>query len=68
MYKQAVAIINEDIIKKDEILSEAIRLKRFDVMQDLKNDDIKKYSLLNKADMLPTEPVRSMSKDGSKLY
>lgn len=61
MFKQAEFLITSDELEKDAVATELIRLKQVEIFKDLKTEQVEKYALLQKSDLLPPRPERSMS-------
>ncbi|KAF2903634.1 hypothetical protein ILUMI_02541 [Ignelater luminosus] len=60
MVTQGIFMKEKDIVDKDEILTEHVKLKRKDVFLDLESSKVEKYGLLQRTDLLPSKPEMSM--------
>lgn len=61
MFKQAEYLITSDELEKDPVATELTRLKQSEIFKNLKIEQVEKYALLQKSDLLPPRPERSMS-------
>lgn len=64
MTNQAEYMITKNEIEKDEVLVEALKLKRVEVFKPINSETAEMYSLVLKDDLLPSLPEKQIGKCG----